>query len=241
MHLHVLIGRTGVGKTARSITLAKQTGAPVLVLDRVQVYPELTIGSGRPLAHELNGTTRIYLAHRRVADGEFSTTEAYCRTLQQLEILALEHDYVILEGGSISLCSMLFESDNLSNYSITIEHLTVEDEKAYSQRQLYRILEMLKPKLGQPSILDELANVWREPGQRAFVRTIGGYSAILDWCDRLGISPFHLTTYCQDPTIRADLAAHILPSYLEYSYCQNHLFHRLEAKYIYDQAIELNV
>ena len=241
MHLHVLIGRTGVGKTARSIALAKQTGAPVIVLDRVQVYPELTIGSGRPLLHELDGTTRIYLAHRRVADGELSTAEAYHLALQQLDVLALEHDFAILEGGSISLCTMLFENDGLSDYPVTIEHLRVQDEKAYSQRQFYRILEMLKPKIGQPSILDELANVWREPKQRAFVQTVGGYSAIVDWCYRLGISPFDLTTYCHDPATRADLAKHILPSYLEYSYLQNDLFLGLEAKHLHEQVIGLGV
>ena len=61
MQLHIILGPTSVGKTSRSIVLAKESKSPVIVLDRVQIYQELATGSGRPLIDELEGTTRTYL------------------------------------------------------------------------------------------------------------------------------------------------------------------------------------
>lgn len=176
MHVHLIIGPTGIGKTARSVALAKQIGAPVIVLDRVQVYQELTIASGRPLASELDGTTRIYLTERRVADGELLVSEAFYLLLRQIETVRLSHPCLILEGGSVSLCTALFEGGLLEHAPSSVQYLTLPSKAVYRQRLVARILEMLR---GRVSILDELAQVWWTPQQRMFAQTIGGYSAIV--------------------------------------------------------------
>jgi adenylate dimethylallyltransferase len=231
MQLHLILGRTGIGKTARSVALAKQAGAPVIVLDRVQVYRELTIGSGRPLPEELDGTTRIYLTDRRVAEGELLAAEAYALLLRQIETLGSRHSLLILEGGSVSLCTTLFENGLLEHGTSVVQYLPVHDESAYRQRLFARIRDMLHAHDGRMSILDELAGVWGEPQQRSFVQTIGGYSAIVNWCSQRGISPLDLPAYGHDPGVRADLAAAMLLSYLEYSYRQRDVFHHLIQRY----------
>lgn len=216
------------------MALAKQTGAPVIVLDRVQVYREVTIASGRPLPSELHGTTRIYLTERRIADGELPASEAYDLLVQQIETLACKHRFLILEGGSVSLCTALFESHILQSFPASVQYLVVHDMAGYRQRLLARILDMLQ---GQVSIVDELAQVWCVPQQRMFVQTIGGYKAIVGWCSKQGISPLDLPRYTQDSAVRSDVAATILTSYLEYSDHQSYVFHQLMQIYEEDGEI----
>ena len=230
---HLIIGPTGIGKTARSVALAKQIGAPVIVLDRVQVYQELTIASGRPLARELDGTTRIYLTERRVADGELLVSEAFYLLLQQIETVGFSHPCLILEGGSVSLWTALFEGGLLASAPSSVQYLAVHSKVAYRQRLAARILDMLR---GQVSILDELAQVWCKPQQRMFAQKIGGYSAIVQWCSKRGISPLDLPDYGRDPAVQSDVAATILASYLEYSSHQCYVFQQLINIYARQQA-----
>ncbi|MEV7627722.1 isopentenyl transferase family protein [Actinoplanes sp. NPDC089786] len=47
LNLILIVGPTGVGKTDRAIELARKVDAPIVVLDRVQCYAELAVGSAR--------------------------------------------------------------------------------------------------------------------------------------------------------------------------------------------------
>ena len=51
----VLVGPTGVGKTAIAVELCLRFGGEIVGADSVQVYRELDIGSGKPTAAELRG------------------------------------------------------------------------------------------------------------------------------------------------------------------------------------------
>ncbi|WP_189136012.1 isopentenyl transferase family protein [Wenjunlia tyrosinilytica] len=107
--LHLVLGPTGVGKTARSVQLASRYACPVVVLDRVQCHPRLAVGSGRPTARELRGTPRLYLDDRPVAQGVISAPEAVDRLMEALKRMwDRDISRVVLEGGSISILEELF-------------------------------------------------------------------------------------------------------------------------------------
>lgn len=231
MQLHLILGPTSVGKTARSVMLAKQTKAPIIVLDRIQIYQELATGSGRPLIDELDGTTRIYLEERQLAEGELTTVEALSLTLQIIERLSLRHNLLLLEGGSISLCTAVFESGILDNYQTTIEYLNVQNEVDYYHRLWSRIQYGLISHSGRPSVLEELARIWREPRKLAFVRTILGYHVLADWCERLEVTPDELWDSLQEYSFYIDLNSQLFSDCLQYSRAQRQAFDRLVIEY----------
>lgn len=102
-------GSTGVGKTRRATSLARQYTAPVLVLDRIQVYDDMAILSGRPRAEEIGDTTRIYLDQRPTCRGELTVEQSYWLLATHLQQLQAHHNSIILEGGSISLWRYILE------------------------------------------------------------------------------------------------------------------------------------
>ena len=231
MQLHIILGPTSVGKTARSVQLAKETKAPVIVLDRVQIYQELATGSGRPLIDELDGTTRIYLEERQVADGELTTVEALSLALQFIDRLSVRYNLLLLEGGSISLCTALFKSGILNKYQTTIEYLTVQNEKSYKSRLWSRMQNALISNPGQPSLIDELSRVWTEPHKLAFVRTVIGYDILIDWCQRFGFSPHEMWNSFQEDSLYINLTNEMFSGYLQYSQNQRKAFDRLVVEY----------
>ena len=66
--LIVLLGPTGVGKTALSINIAGHIGSPVISADSRQIYKELPIGTAAPGEEELSLVKHYFIATHSVAD-----------------------------------------------------------------------------------------------------------------------------------------------------------------------------
>jgi len=224
MKIHVILGPTGVGKTARSIALARHTGAPVVSLDRFQMFQDLEMGTGRPANAELDGTERIYLSdHRTVDDGELPADEAF-GTLMQL--LTARRQDVILEGGSLSLCRLFFERGPLAHCLHEIEYLPPPDPAVYAQYVRRWVCAMLAPTDGRRSLSEELAAVWNNPARLAFVETIAGYGALARYCRGTDVHPRALAGRAPESAVEAVLASHI-----EYAQQQCQLFEWLLEKH----------
>ena len=230
VRLQLIVGKTGVGKTARSILLAKATGAPVVVLDRIQCYPELAVGSGRPLEHELGGTRRIYLTERRVTEGELGAGAAHALLARWVERLAAESDTIILEGGSISLLQAMMRSALWKRYRRSYEHLRCLDEAAYRGRVRARVVEMLRAPPGGRSMLSELAALGAAPEARAFVETVVGYDVLFAWCRENGL-PLEGLRRPLGSEQRAVLAQRIFEAHLAYASKQAGVFERMAASW----------
>jgi len=110
--LVVVIGPTGVGKTAHAITLAQQYGCPIVSADSRQIYRDLPIGTAAPTAqeqalveHHMVGFLGL---HDTYSAGQFARD---CEKL--LKQLFAQHDTVVLVGGSMmyvdALCNGLDE------------------------------------------------------------------------------------------------------------------------------------
>lgn len=219
--LHIIIGPTATGKTACSVSMAQQLGAPVIVLDRLQVYRDLATGTGRPSPEELHGTERFYLADRCARDGDFPAADAYVSLLLHLERLARRDVPVILEGGSLSLLQQISERFEIRRHACTLRCTTFDTAEHYRGLLLSRVAEMLAPAApGRASILVELASAWKHEDSRQFVRTICGYDAVLEWCEEEAVDPASIEAHLTDPRALRAIEARILAAHFAYGESQ---------------------
>jgi len=97
--LSILLGPTGVGKTAAGIAKAKKMGCPILSCDSRQIFREMVIGTAAPSIEEQDGVPHYFI-------GSHSIQNNYTAGLYEVEALALleklfqSHDQVLMVGGS---------------------------------------------------------------------------------------------------------------------------------------------
>lgn len=98
--LIVIIGATGVGKTARAIEVAKQYGCPIVSADSRQIYRDLPIGTAAPTIEEQQGIPHYFVGCKSLDEvysaGQFARD---CRQL--LDELFAKYDTVVMVGGSM--------------------------------------------------------------------------------------------------------------------------------------------
>lgn len=98
--LIVLLGPTGIGKTELSLTLAERLGCPILNCDSRQLFRDLKIGTAAPTEAELS-RVKHYFVGTLALDEYYSAAQYEADAIQLLDKLFLEHDNVILSGGSM--------------------------------------------------------------------------------------------------------------------------------------------
>jgi tRNA dimethylallyltransferase len=98
--LLVLLGPTGVGKTALSLRLAKKHGAPIISADSRQLYRELAVGTAAPTPEQL-AQAQHYMV------GTLELTDYYSASRFEADVMALldelfeRHRAALLVGGSM--------------------------------------------------------------------------------------------------------------------------------------------
>ncbi|EAL68793.1 hypothetical protein DDB_G0277215 [Dictyostelium discoideum AX4] len=162
MKILLIIGSTGVGKTDLSINYSKKYNAPVVVLDRIQCFPELSITSGRPDESEYFGSKRIYLTDLLVEPGNENIKKTFyvnklinilneIKNNYDTQNLPNEKGYgCIFEGGSISLLKELLTKINKLPYKITcVIYIrpsdSIDNHKLYKAKIFKRVSQMLFP------------------------------------------------------------------------------------------------
>lgn len=214
--LHFIVGPTTTGKTRRSVTLAEQTGAPVIVLDRIQCFPDLAVGSGRPGVGELRSTRRVYIADRNVADGELAAPNANALLHDHVARLLQNESSLILEGGSVSLLRTIAADRRWKTYKQTWERLALREVGDYLTKAKSRIREMLAPADGSRSMLDEIAGLWPDSRTHAVLNGIVGYRSIIAHAGRYRI-PVGSLARAFSPGQVDQLAQEIAGEYLVYA------------------------
>ncbi|KAK5578119.1 hypothetical protein RB653_003072 [Dictyostelium firmibasis] len=161
MKILLIIGSTGVGKTDLSINYSKKYKVPVVVLDRIQCFPELSITSGRPEENEYSGTKRIYLTDLMVEPGNDNIKETFFinSLFTILDEIKRNHDIeksnengigCVLEGGSITLLKEIIPNINKFPYKISSviyirPNNSIENHKLYKAKIFKRVSQMLFP------------------------------------------------------------------------------------------------
>jgi tRNA dimethylallyltransferase len=98
--LFVLIGPTGVGKTAISIRLAEHLGCPVISCDSRQFYKELVIGTAAPSAAQLLRVHHYFVGTHSIHDN-YNAGKFELDVLALLPTLFATNPNALMVGGSM--------------------------------------------------------------------------------------------------------------------------------------------
>ena len=97
--LIVIVGPTGSGKTALSLSVAKHYACPIISTDSRQFYRGIPIGTAQPTAEEQAAVEHHFIASHSLED-DFNCGAYEVAALKRLEALFLQHDVVVAVGGS---------------------------------------------------------------------------------------------------------------------------------------------
>ncbi len=95
----VIVGPTGVGKTALSIALAKHYNTEIISGDSVQIYQELNIGSAKIEANEMEGIPH-HMINILLPNEAFSVADYQARVRAKINELQAKNITPILVGGT---------------------------------------------------------------------------------------------------------------------------------------------
>lgn len=95
----VVVGPTAVGKTAISISLAKEISCPVISADSRQFFKEMSIGTAKPTTEEMQGVQHYFINSHSIKD-DYNVGKFEVEIIELLEELFKKHDTVIVVGGS---------------------------------------------------------------------------------------------------------------------------------------------
>lgn len=99
--LEIILGPTGVGKTAYAISRALECGSPVISCDSRQIYREMRIGTAVPSDKELSAVKHYFIR-------EIPVTQNYTAGIYEVQALELidrlfaeGHETLVMCGGSM--------------------------------------------------------------------------------------------------------------------------------------------
>jgi adenylate dimethylallyltransferase len=202
--LHLVYGPTGTGKTDLATALARRTGAPVIVLDRIQCHPELAVGAGRPADAEIAGTTRLYLCDRPATAGELPAGDAHQLLMARVEELTADAPLIILEGGSVSMLKLMHEDSAWDGFDWSFERIALPPARRYVPDAARRATAMLEPADGRPGLLAELAAAWPDLRSRPTLLSVFTYRIAIEGVWRASL-PVEQATQLPRPA-RVELA-----------------------------------
>ncbi|MDR1632882.1 MAG: tRNA (adenosine(37)-N6)-dimethylallyltransferase MiaA [Dysgonamonadaceae bacterium] len=142
--LIVLLGPTGVGKTALSLQLAEHLDSPVISADSRQFYQALQIGTAAPTKEELERVRHYFVGNLQLT-GYYSASQFETDVLRLLEDLYQDHETILMSGGSMMYIDAVCNG---------IDDIPTIDEKLRADlKELYE-KEGIEPIRNQLKILD---------------------------------------------------------------------------------------
>lgn len=165
--LIVLLGPTGVGKTALSLELAESLGTAIISADSRQIYREMPIGTAAPGRSALERVQHLFV-------GTHSIHEPYSVGLYEEDVLASiselhkKHDTLLLSGGSMMYIDAVCKGiDAIPEVCPDVRRAVYE---RYGREGLLGILEDLKE-------LDPI--YYAEVDKRNYKRVLHGYEVCI--------------------------------------------------------------
>lgn len=140
--LIVIAGPTGVGKTSLSIQLAKAHQTEILNADSRQIYKELTIGTAKPTAEELEKVQHHFINHVSI-EQSFTASDYEHQAISRLNELFKTRNVVVLSGGTgLYIQAVLQGFDAIPDVEVSIVDQLNEDLRsrglAKLQEELFR-------------------------------------------------------------------------------------------------------
>ena len=139
--LFVLLGPTGIGKTALSINIARHIESPVISADSRQIYKEIPIGTAAPIPEQLNFVKHHFIGTRSVTD-YYSASIFEEEAVSLINELHKSQPHLLLCGGSMMYIDAVCKGiDEMPTVTSEIRDALWEQ---YEKEGLAPILEELK-------------------------------------------------------------------------------------------------
>lgn len=97
--LIVIVGPTGIGKTALAIALARHFSTEIISADSRQFFKEMAIGTAKPSQEELEAAPHHFIDSHSI-ETLFSTGDFEIQALRLMDELFKKQDLLIMVGGS---------------------------------------------------------------------------------------------------------------------------------------------
>ena len=155
--LVVLLGPTGVGKTALSLSLAERLGSPILSADSRQLYSEIPIGTAAPTKEEQQRVKHYFIGTHQLTD-YYSAAQYEMDVMNLTEELFKTHETLLLTGGSMmyidAVCKGIDDIptvDDITRRTLLNRYETEGLEPLVSELRLldpeyYNIVDLKNPK-----------------------------------------------------------------------------------------------
>ena len=143
--LIVLIGPTGVGKTELSLRLAEHFHTCIVSADSRQLYADLKIGTAAPTSEQLNRVPHYLVGTLKLTD-YYSAARYEEEALATLDNLFLQHDTVILTGGSMMYIDAICKGiDDIPTVDTETRELMLQRYETEGLEKLCAELKLLDP------------------------------------------------------------------------------------------------
>ena len=155
--LVVLLGPTGVGKTALSLALAERLGSPILSADSRQLYSEIPIGTAAPTKKEQQRVKHYFIGTHQLTD-YYSAAQYEMDVMNLTEELFKTHETLLLTGGSMMYIDVVCKGiddiptvDDITRRTLLNRYETEGLEPLVSELRLldpeyYNIVDLKNPK-----------------------------------------------------------------------------------------------
>ncbi len=135
--LIVIGGPTASGKTALSIALAKKWNTVIISADSRQFYKEMTIGTAKPTADEMENIPHYFINSHSITD-EVNAARFANEASELLSTLFQQHEKIILVGGSgMFIDALCFGLDD-------IPHDSQQQQQLEKELELYGLAPLLE-------------------------------------------------------------------------------------------------
>ena len=143
--LVVLLGPTGVGKTALSYTIADFLHSPVISADSRQLFRELRIGTAAPTTEQLAQCEHHFVGCLEL-DDYYSAAQYESEVLKLLESLFPTHPALLLTGGSMMYIDAVCQGiDDIPTVDADTRTLLLSRYESEGLESLVQELKLLDP------------------------------------------------------------------------------------------------
>ncbi|MFK8038471.1 MAG: tRNA (adenosine(37)-N6)-dimethylallyltransferase MiaA [Crocinitomicaceae bacterium] len=134
--LIIVVGPTGIGKTALSIDLANFYNSPILSFDSRQFYQEMTIGTAKPNSEELNSAKHYFINSHQITTN-YTAGKFELEALATLDKIFENNDICIAVGGSgLYIDALVFGIDSMpSSHKTRTKWISIHEKEGIEPLQ----------------------------------------------------------------------------------------------------------